>query len=316
MTGATVRRHALAGPVRLWCHARSCSVCPRVTTTMSPDASGAADVSAPCAGLRSHSYATPRNTRCHHLRVSTSCQLNCRARFSFQPWMHRPESPIRQSPGQSPRQCLAVPKLRHASTLTPERDHEDAGPDHPPGKGDGTIGIMAGVVIVGAGPGIGLSVARRFAAAGMPAGRRRAHGGEHRQHAGGPGRDGRHGGGSDRRRRAGRPAHRGARRRTGQLGPPGALIYNAGLIRHDRPGELSRDQYVTAYAINVLGAMTAAVHLAPAMAKAGGGSILITGGMPEPDPALTSLSLGKAGVRALTTLLAGEYGPRASTWPP
>jgi NAD(P)-dependent dehydrogenase (short-subunit alcohol dehydrogenase family) len=95
----------------------------------------------------------------------------------------------------------------------------------------------------------------------------------------------------------------------GQLGPPEALIYNAGLIRHDRPGELSRQQYLTAYAINVLGAMTAAVHLAPAMAAAGGGSILITGGMPEPDPAVTSLSLGKAGVRALTTLLASEYGP-------
>ena len=42
---------------------------------------------------------------------------------------------------------------------------------------------------------------------------------------------------------------------------------------------------------------------------AGGGSILITGGMPEPDPAVTSLSLGKAGVRALTRLLASEYGP-------
>jgi NAD(P)-dependent dehydrogenase (short-subunit alcohol dehydrogenase family) len=96
---------------------------------------------------------------------------------------------------------------------------------------------------------------------------------------------------------------------TGQLGPPEALIYNVGLIRHDRPGELSRDQYVTAYAINVLGAMTAAVHVAPAMTEAGGGSILITGGMPEPDPAVTSLSLGKAGVRALTTLLASEYGP-------
>src|SRR5579863_4147814 len=37
-----------------------------------------------------HGYATPRNTRCHHLRVSTSCQLNWRARFSFQPWMHQP----------------------------------------------------------------------------------------------------------------------------------------------------------------------------------------------------------------------------------
>jgi len=55
--------------------------------------------------------------------------------------------------------------------------------------------------------------------------------------------------------------------------------------------------------------MTAAVHLVPAMAEAGGGTILITGGMPVPDPAVSSLSLGKAGVRALTTLLASEYGP-------
>jgi NAD(P)-dependent dehydrogenase (short-subunit alcohol dehydrogenase family) len=55
--------------------------------------------------------------------------------------------------------------------------------------------------------------------------------------------------------------------------------------------------------------MTAASHLAPAMAAAGGGTILITGGMPEPDPAVTSLSLGKAGVRALTVLLARQYGP-------
>jgi NAD(P)-dependent dehydrogenase (short-subunit alcohol dehydrogenase family) len=96
---------------------------------------------------------------------------------------------------------------------------------------------------------------------------------------------------------------------TGQLGAPEALVYNAGLIRRDRPGELSREQYFTSYAIDVLGAMTAAVHLAHAMAEAGRGTILITGGMPEPDPAFTSLSLGKAGVRALVTLLAGEYGP-------
>jgi NAD(P)-dependent dehydrogenase (short-subunit alcohol dehydrogenase family) len=44
------------------------------------------------------------------------------------------------------------------------------------------------------------------------------------------------------------------------------------------------------------------------MAEAGGGTILITGGMPEPDPAVTSLSLGKAAARALTKLLASEYG--------
>jgi NAD(P)-dependent dehydrogenase (short-subunit alcohol dehydrogenase family) len=168
---------------------------------------------------------------------------------------------------------------------------------------------MAGVVIVGAGPGIATSVARRFAAAGMPAGlvaRKQASVDATRQALAGTG-----------------VAVAGATADAGQddqltaaldilterLGVPRALVYNAGLIRHDRPGELTREQYVTAYAVDVLGVMTAAVHLAPAMAAAGGGSILITGGMPEPDPALTSLSLGKAAVRALTALLASEYGP-------
>jgi NAD(P)-dependent dehydrogenase (short-subunit alcohol dehydrogenase family) len=45
------------------------------------------------------------------------------------------------------------------------------------------------------------------------------------------------------------------------------------------------------------------------MAEAGGGSMIMTGGMPQPVPALVSLSLGKATLRALTTLLAEEYGP-------
>jgi NAD(P)-dependent dehydrogenase (short-subunit alcohol dehydrogenase family) len=174
---------------------------------------------------------------------------------------------------------------------------------------DGTIGIMAGVVIVGAGPGIGMSVARRFAAAGMPVGliaRTPASTGTVRTALAGTDiavAQATADAGQDDQLKAALDTI------SGQLGAPQALVYNAGLIRHDRPGELSREQYVTAYAINVLGAMTAAVHLAPAMAAAGGGSILITGGMPEPDPAVTSLSLGKAAVRALTTLLASEYGP-------
>jgi NAD(P)-dependent dehydrogenase (short-subunit alcohol dehydrogenase family) len=45
------------------------------------------------------------------------------------------------------------------------------------------------------------------------------------------------------------------------------------------------------------------------MTEAGGGTILITGGMPEAIPEVTSLSLGKAGVRALTELLARAYEP-------
>ena len=45
------------------------------------------------------------------------------------------------------------------------------------------------------------------------------------------------------------------------------------------------------------------------MARAGHGTILLTGGMPEPLPDVTSLSLGKAGVRALAGLLARAYEP-------
>jgi NAD(P)-dependent dehydrogenase (short-subunit alcohol dehydrogenase family) len=45
------------------------------------------------------------------------------------------------------------------------------------------------------------------------------------------------------------------------------------------------------------------------MAEAGEGTILITGGMPAAIPEATSLSLGKAGVRALTELLARAYEP-------
>ena len=46
------------------------------------------------------------------------------------------------------------------------------------------------------------------------------------------------------------------------------------------------------------------------MAARGHGTLLITGGMPVPVPAYLSLSLGKAGVRALTAMLAEHYAPR------
>jgi NAD(P)-dependent dehydrogenase (short-subunit alcohol dehydrogenase family) len=90
---------------------------------------------------------------------------------------------------------------------------------------------------------------------------------------------------------------------------PELLVYNAALIRRDAVGELSARQHLDAWAVNVVGAITAVAQLAPQMAKAGGGTVVITGGLPDPDPGATSLSLGKAGVRALTKLLARTYGP-------
>jgi NAD(P)-dependent dehydrogenase (short-subunit alcohol dehydrogenase family) len=92
-------------------------------------------------------------------------------------------------------------------------------------------------------------------------------------------------------------------------GVPSLLVYNAALIQWDPFGELSARQQLDAYAVNVVGAITAIAHLAPRMADAGSGTILLTGGMPDPIPEETSLSLGKAGVRALASLLAKAYGP-------
>jgi NAD(P)-dependent dehydrogenase (short-subunit alcohol dehydrogenase family) len=96
----------------------------------------------------------------------------------------------------------------------------------------------------------------------------------------------------------------------GRLGVPSVLVYNAALVRRDRIGELTAQQQLDAWAVNVVGAITAVAHLAPRMVQADGGTIVLTGGMPEPLPDQTSLSLGKAGVRALAHLLAKEYGPQ------
>lgn len=169
---------------------------------------------------------------------------------------------------------------------------------------------MAGLLIVGTGPGIATSVARRFGGAGMPVGliARSPESVETARAA---------------LAEAGVTTVAGTTadaaredelkaaldRLVEQHGVPEVLVYNAGLIQFDRPGELSHERHQEAYAINVLGALTAAAHLAPRMAEAGGGTIVVTGGMPQPVSALVSLSLGKAGVRALTEMLAQEYGP-------
>ena len=66
---------------------------------------------------------------------------------------------------------------------------------------------MAGAVIIGAGPGIGTSVARRFAAAGMPVGLISRTAATVDAARAAVAAAGRHGGRRGRRCRAGRPAH-------------------------------------------------------------------------------------------------------------
>lgn len=168
---------------------------------------------------------------------------------------------------------------------------------------------MAGAIVIGAGPGLGQSIARRFARGGLPVtlvARRQET--------------------VDAAADALRPLEvpvlavtadstDEAALRTAidtavdAFGTPEVVVYNAAIIQRDVPGELSAQAHLAAWSVNVVGALTAAAHVAPAMAARGSGSFIITGGMPEPVAQYVSLSLGKAGVRALTTMLADYYGP-------
>jgi NAD(P)-dependent dehydrogenase (short-subunit alcohol dehydrogenase family) len=166
---------------------------------------------------------------------------------------------------------------------------------------------MAGAIVVGAGPGIGASVARRAAQEGLSVGliaRSQATVDVAGSALAG---SATHGVAADVTDEVALPAA--LDEIVARFGVPELLVYNAALIRRDAIGELTAEQHLDAWAVNVVGAITAIAHLAPRMALAGTGTVVITGGMPEPVPELTSLSLGKAGVRALTELLAKAYGP-------
>jgi NAD(P)-dependent dehydrogenase (short-subunit alcohol dehydrogenase family) len=165
---------------------------------------------------------------------------------------------------------------------------------------------MAGVVVVGVGPGIGLAVARRFVQEGMSAGL------VARSEATVKAAAEQLGSADVLPVTADVTDEVGLRsaldRIIGAYGVPEVVVYNAALIQSDRVGDLTAQQHRDAWAVNVGGAITTAAHLAPAMAERGSGSFLITGGMPLPKPDYASLSLGKAGVRTLVTLLHQQYG--------
>lgn len=166
---------------------------------------------------------------------------------------------------------------------------------------------MSGAIIIGAGPGVGAAVARRFCREGLPVGvvARSPATVEATLStlAAGPA----HGATAD---AADERALRDALDElVERIGVPDVLVYNAAVIRADGIGDLTVERHLQTYAINVVGAVTAAAHLLPRMAAIGRGSYLLTGGMPAPVPEVASLSLGKAGIRALTELLATQFGP-------
>lgn len=164
---------------------------------------------------------------------------------------------------------------------------------------------MAAAVVVGAGPGIGAAVARRFARAGLSVGLIARSEATVKSVADGIT-------GDVLALTADSTDELGLRgaldRVVEQYGVPEVVVYNAAIIQPDAVGDLTAQQHLDAWAVNVVGAITTAAHVVPAMAERGSGSFIITGGMPEPKPGYASLSLGKAGVRTLVKLLDQQYG--------
>lgn len=96
-----------------------------------------------------------------------------------------------------------------------------------------------------------------------------------------------------------------------QLGDAEVLVYNVALWR---PGPIlatTPESFDADFQICVTGALVAARSLAPAMVAARRGTMLFTGGglALYPSPQAPSLSVGKAGIRALALMLAEELAP-------
>jgi NAD(P)-dependent dehydrogenase (short-subunit alcohol dehydrogenase family) len=91
-------------------------------------------------------------------------------------------------------------------------------------------------------------------------------------------------------------------------GAPGVVIYSAALPTPDELLSVAPEQIAAAYAVDVIGGVVTAQVAVPAMRAAGGGTLLFTGGgfadaLPQ---ALATLSLGKLALRGVATMLARE----------
>lgn len=89
------------------------------------------------------------------------------------------------------------------------------------------------------------------------------------------------------------------------------LVYNVSIYREATPTALDAEICVNDFRANVAGALVAVQQVAPAMKEKKKGTILITGGGQalNPLPFLSSLAIGKAAIRNLAWSLFEELKP-------
>lgn len=156
-------------------------------------------------------------------------------------------------------------------------------------------------VVVGVGPGIGASVARRFAREGMAVALVARSEGNLRSTA----QDIRRAGGEalEVTADAASPESLAAafERIEAWRGAPAVLVYNAAVLRQGLAVNAQPEDVVHDFRINVLGALVCTQLVAEEMKRRRKGTILFTGGglALEPLAGLTSLAVGKAGIRSL-----------------
>ena len=171
---------------------------------------------------------------------------------------------------------------------------------------------MPSIVVVGAGPGIGQAVARRFAREGYAVAlvARRAESvlalADELTATGATA--------------TAVAADAGSRESLGQawpsivaaVGDPDVLGYNAAAFQPAGPPTgIDVEGLVAAFRVSVAGALAATQLAVPAMRAAGRGTVLFTGGglALTPVARAAALSIGKAGIRSLAFTLAEELGP-------
>ena len=97
-----------------------------------------------------------------------------------------------------------------------------------------------------------------------------------------------------------------------QLGSPTVLVYNAALFSHTGLLELTPEQFESAWKVNCLGAFLGAQHVLPDMLAQQRGTLLFTGATASlrGSAGFAGMAVGKFGLRALTQSLAREFGPQ------
>ena len=94
-------------------------------------------------------------------------------------------------------------------------------------------------------------------------------------------------------------------------GAPGLIVYNAVMGAPDTLLTSSVEHLQTAYAVDVISAIVVTQVAAPAMRAARSGTIIMTGGgfADHPIPVLATVSLGKAALRSAATMLGADLEP-------